>query len=276
VIATAAVGLFGLVLYGLIAASITGTPWGLVSFTAGVATRDYVGQGLVDYLRQLRWRLAGFVGPVAIVASLLGMAAARGRPDDRRRFAFLILPAVLQVLALGLLSHGEPRFVFFPLSLIVVAAAIAFDRWLARSNGDWTSAAEVGTAMMLIGSFALSAASVGPAVESREFFYSPAQRGGEAVRSVVGADTCAVLTDFAAVVTFYSGCFTAGYRTHVDPERAVDLLEGDQQFLMLVEGDPLQPKDEQLDVFLDMTDRRPIVVEGPEGQRDAVLYRFTR
>jgi hypothetical protein len=117
-----AVGLAPLLSYS---ARVTGTPLGLMQRAADVAHRQYVGEGLVFYARSFPIGLAGPLGAVVMTAGLVGLALAarrllatrRPRPTaaiaaDRER-VFLGAAALLALLVLGLVAHGEGRFAMF-------------------------------------------------------------------------------------------------------------------------------------------------------------------
>jgi hypothetical protein len=52
-----------------------------------------------------------------------------------RGLAFLVVPAVTHVVAIGIASHGEPRFVFFAVALLCAAGAVVVTDALAWLSG---------------------------------------------------------------------------------------------------------------------------------------------
>ena len=98
----------------------TGRPWGLVTHTAKFAGRRYIGDGLVRYIG---WWPHTLAGPVAGLAMVVGIGFALARRS--RSTAFLVIPAVLDIVLIGLTEHGEPRLIFFPVALLCIAGAIA-------------------------------------------------------------------------------------------------------------------------------------------------------
>ncbi len=241
VVAVVLIGIIGLIPHLIEAVDLTGKPWGILTYTGGIAERAYVGQGLVDYANQLPWSLSGLIGPFAILASLVGLVASWKDRDRRRPYLFLLVPAFLQVLALGLLSHGEPRFVFFPLALTFVAAAIAVDSWVSESRRRWAPSVAIGLAVILIGSLALSAATVRGSVDYRASVNAPMEAAGLAVAADAEGASCGVLTSYGPQVTFYSECATDIFRSWLDPVEAVDRLQGEDRFMVLVEPGKRQP-----------------------------------
>jgi hypothetical protein len=270
VLAVALVGLLGLIPHAVEAMQLTGKPWGILTFTGEIAERAYIGEGIFDYLSLLIWPLAGFIGPIAVVAALGGVVAYWRDSLMRERFLFLLIPAVLQVLALGLLSHGEARFVFFPLALVVIAGVMAADRWISEGR---TAVAPVawGLAILLIGSMGLSAGTVRRAVENRALVNLPMELAAIEVRSQAGSETCGVLTTFTPQVTYYSECSSLPYLAGEDPGTAVALLEGPKRFMVLVEGGRRQPEGDDLAGLVALTAGPPVTIP---GALDSYVYLF--
>lgn len=102
----------------------TGSPLGLVQSAAVVAHGSYLGEGLVFYARAFPMALAGPLGAVVMTAGILGVAPAAqrlltarrrcitGTAADRER-VFLGAAAVLALVVLGLVAHGEGRYAMF-------------------------------------------------------------------------------------------------------------------------------------------------------------------
>jgi hypothetical protein len=250
---------------------ITGTPWGILVQTGGGAGRAYIGEGLVDYARDLIWPLAGFVGPMAAVAALAGTIAYRSAPALKERFLFLMVPAVLQVVTLGVISHGEPRFVFFPLALVVIAGAIALDRWVTDGEGVWRTALAGAALMLLLGSFALATVATRNSVQNRAARFLSIEVAAELIRSESGEETCGVLTTFAPQITYYSECTTIVFSGGREPEELLASLPGEHRYMVLLEGGQRQPSGDDLETLIDLTRGSPTVVD---GQLDVELFRF--
>jgi hypothetical protein len=271
VVAVVIVGLFGLIPHAIEATNTTGSPLGILTYTGEIAERAYVGQGIVDYLTFVPWGLAGFVGPIAALAALGGLASARHSPALRERFLFLLVPAGLQVLALGLLSHGEPRFVFFPLALGVVAGVMAIDRWVLAGNERMTGPIAWGLAVLLVGSLGLSAGIVRRSVENRARVNLPVQLAAEEVRSQAGSATCGVLTTLTPQVTYYSECASRPFVPGEEPQTAVALLDGPKRFMVLIEHGRRQPEGDDLKGLVALTEGQPVIIP---GALDAHVYAF--
>ncbi len=160
-LAAAALLFLGLLLPHFIwSSAVAGTPWGIITQTGESGGRTYLGQGLVGYVRDLPDLLAGQLGALAIIAAIVWLVVRiavilrkhRVEPLDRLAI-YLVGPALGQILILGLLAHGEPRFLFFPVALLVVAGAVVADQIGSLLSLRWqrvlTFAAVVGFLGML-------------------------------------------------------------------------------------------------------------------------------
>src|SRR5690606_41611407 len=135
----------------------TGAAWGILLDPAGAGGRESLGEGLVDYARDLPDLLAGQAGALLLLVGLGWGLWCLTEPVHRARAVFLLVPAIGQFVLLGLLSHGEPRFVFFPVGLLLVAVALAVEQLRMRLP-LWTYEAVVWIAeLTLVGSLAFHA-----------------------------------------------------------------------------------------------------------------------
>jgi len=259
---TAAVGVAGLIPHVVFATSETGSPLGIILFTADVAGREYWGQGLVDYFLLMGWPLGAFVGPVAAVFFIWWLIGDWSSITERTKCLFLMIPAAGQVLILGVVSHGEARFIFFPLALTLIGGTTGFlvlrSRWRPRTS----QAVSLGLVVLLVGSLGMGAAAVRGAVENRAVSTMPIEEAGEELRSISGDSTCGVMTSYQPQITFYSECSTQPFRTQLEPEEAVGRIEGEELFLLMVEDGKRQPAGQDLDLLLDLTVGDPVVVDG--------------
>ncbi len=270
-LAVLAVGIVGLIPHFVHSLDIYDSPLGILLDTSGSAIRAYVGEGLVDYGSQFWWVLAGWTGPIAVIGAAMGVVLGRRDRGLQRRYVFLLVPAFAQVLALGLISHGDPRFVFFPVALFMVAGAIGIEMWLGHERNRRRGLA-LGLAVLVAGSLALSATYARDRVGGRTASTEPVGLAAEAMGAEAAPGTCGVMTTFAPQVTFYSGCLTRLFTPGVDPIAAVELLTGDSRFMLLVEDGVRQPAGAELDGLLALTTGGPVPVDG--ARRDAVYYRF--
>jgi hypothetical protein len=175
------------------------------------------------------------------------------------------------MIALGLLSHGEPRFIFFPLALIVVAGAIAINNWVSEETRRLAIPVAMGMAVLLVGSLALCSGVVRRSVDNRARINLPAESAAIEVRAQAGESTCGVLTTLTPQTTYYSECATSVFVAGLDPELAVAALDGEERFMILIENGRRQPEGGDLAGLLEVTAGPPVVIEGALA---AAVYRF--
>jgi hypothetical protein len=264
------VAVVGLIPHLAHSVQLTGSPLGIVLNTSRNAVRAYLGEGLADYRDQFWWALAGWAGPIATVSALLGIGLGIHSRQMRRRLAFLLIPASLQVATLGLISHGEPRFLFFPIALVMVAGALGIERFLLGHRRG--RALALGLVVVIVGSIALSISSARQFVGNRVSSNQPVQLASELVAAESGEGSCGVLTSYAPQVTYYSGCATVLFRSGADPSDELSRVGGDSRFLLLIENGKRQPVGPELEALVALTVGGPMPVEGT--RRDGVVYRF--
>jgi hypothetical protein len=259
---TAGVGLIGLIPHFVFATSEEGSPLGIILFTADVAGREYWGQGLVDYFLLMGWPLAAFIGPAAVVFFVWWLIREWDSVTERTRCLFLMIPAAGQVLLLGIVSHGEARFIFLPLALTLIGGITGF--FVVR-NG-WrpgvSQAVSLGLVVLLVGSLGMAAAYVRRAVENRAVDTMPIEEAGEEIRRISGDAVCGVMTSYLPQITFYSECHTEAFRTHLEADEALSRVTGDELFMLMLEDGKRQPEGEDLADLLDLTVGDPVVIQG--------------
>ncbi len=272
ILALVALGGLGLIPHALFAIQEAGTPWGIIVNTGLGAPREFLGEGLIDYVGLLAWRLGGFVGPLAAVAFLLGTWRFR-HTDNLRRYLFLLIPAVAQVLVLGIISHGESRFVFFPFALTVVGGTMAVHQWSPEVRRTARRSLVAGLVIIVVGSIAVSAAATRRGVENRALLNEAVELASEQAERAAGGKSCAILTSAAPQVTFYSKCLTDIFRGTLEASEAVARLVGGTKLMILIEDGKRQPEGEDLAELVSLTDQQPVLVEGLRSR--AVVHFFS-
>jgi hypothetical protein len=111
----------------------TGSLFGILEVSSKMPRRAYVGEGLVTYLTSNPIRFYGGLVAPLLVVGLAGLA----RPTRIRMFYGAI--ALAQIVAIGLQSHAQPRYVFVATVLLVaigvdVITGIAWKPWLQRTG----------------------------------------------------------------------------------------------------------------------------------------------
>jgi hypothetical protein len=278
ILRAAGLGLLLLLPHFIYATSTTGAPWGIFTITGEIAGRQYLGEGFVDYARDFPYLLAGPLGALAILIALAWggyrlLALRRGGtmgPVDRATF-YCLIPALGQFLFLGVVSHGEPRFMFFTVALLFVVTGIAGDEFRRRVARETYHLVANLTAGAMAVFLLMSGASVDRNAEARgDGFEVLEQVGAVVVASSQGE--CGILTAYAPQLSWFSGCRV----TELRDNRIVDLRPPDVDWhLVLFENGKRQPEGEILAGYLEMAEGDPITVPDPDGGiGDATIWRI--
>jgi 4-amino-4-deoxy-L-arabinose transferase-like glycosyltransferase len=119
VLATVVVAVLLVVPHVVHSIETTGSPLGILTVSASMPRRAYIGEGLVTYVTSNPFR---FYGAIVAPVMLAGLATLATRGPRRRRAPwFVVLLALGQLISLGIESHAQPRYVFFATALLVVA-----------------------------------------------------------------------------------------------------------------------------------------------------------
>ena len=169
----------------------TGSPLGILTISAGMPRRAYVGEGLVTYLTSNPLQFYGVLIAPAMLAGVVGLVQTR-----RRAPWFLAIVALGQIVALGLNNHGQPRYVFIAAVLLAV-------------NGVDT-VARIGRPRVALAMVAATwlGAVVAQVVVCRSVarIDTPIVRAADAVRADAAGRRCAAVAAVAPQVAWYSGC----------------------------------------------------------------------
>lgn len=298
------------VLAGLLAPHVVyamrafGTPWGAISFTTRVASQASFGEGLREYLTWFPFFLAGPVAAVVMAIGLgAGSRAARERRADRdaraargwrtghsadgseeripgrdaRAAVFLLAPAIGQIVLLGLAVHAEPRFLFFPVALLLIAGSGVIAR-VAReqesSEGRSHRALRIGVGVTVLLAFVAGAQVALHRTERARDQRAPVAEAARAMRALA-TGPCSALSIEVPVVTWYSGCATYSFGEPPRPGREA-LLRGRRRFLVMLDGPRFPLSEELRRYYLRFAGGAPPIVhvEG-EGMRagDVAVYR---
>lgn len=267
-----------LVPHVIYAISETGHPWGILTRTGDVAGRAYLGQGLVDYAMDFPDLLAGQIGAVAIVFALaslvwrlVGAGRRRGLESTNRLAVYLLVPALGQIVLLGLISHGEPRFVFYPVALLLVMAGLGLEDVRRRVPDKWFRVGVAGFLMAVVALFALNADRADRQAEAQAASLVVLEEtAGVVVAQSSGG--CGIVTTYTPQLTWLSACQT---ELPSLAEAVVDLDPGLDRFLVLFENGKRQPTGGVLAGYLDLTVGEPIVVDDPvDSIGDARIWRL--
>ncbi|WP_020574991.1 hypothetical protein [Actinopolymorpha alba] len=238
----AGIVLAGMVPHLLFAGRVTGSPFGLLVDAGESANPAYVGDGLVYYVRTFP-ALAGPLGAVVMAAGLLAAALAgwrilrgRARPGADRRTVFVGLAAGLVFVLLGLTAHGEPRFVFLAVILLLVLGVQSLASWAGR----WSPALLAGMAVTALVTLPatytyLAGGSLAQVTRTRAALV-------EVAETFRGERDCLLVTGYQPELGWYSGCATAS----VWQARSRTLPPGRRVSYVLFEHGRAQPSEAEV------------------------------
>ena len=124
--ATAALFLALLVPHARAALDATGSPLGILLASKDVPYRTWLGEGLATYATSNPVTYYGLLAAPILLAGLAAVARARDR-----RTVLLWLVAVADIVAIGLVSHAQARYILFGTTLLVVLGVDVLRRWIA-------------------------------------------------------------------------------------------------------------------------------------------------
>lgn len=265
-------GLAGLIPHAVYSAQTLGSPLAVLRFTGEVSGREYFGEGLVDYALLMGWPLAGLLGLPIVVFFAWWLLRGWSDSESRRKGVFLAVPAIGQVVALGVLSHGESRFVFFPLALAAIGAVAGVMEVSSSWKGEVRRGLRLGLLLLLVGSIALSMAATRQSVTNRILANEPVELSADHVEAASEGNTCGVMTSYLPQVTYYSGCYTDGFDTRLPAVDAIEMLPGEEKYMILIEEGKRQPTGDDLNDLIAQTETGPSSIEGQ--REDAEVYEF--
>lgn len=256
----------------------TGRPWGILTRTGDAAGRAYLGEGLVDYATDFPDLLAGQIGAVAILFALawlvwrlIGAVRRRGLESTDRLALYLAVPAIGQIVLLGLISHGEPRFVFYPVSLLLVMAGLGVEDVRRRVSDEWFRVGVAGFVVAVVTLFGLNSDRADRGAETLAESTVVLEETASTVLAQSG-DGCGIVTTYTPQLTWFSGCQT---ELPSLGEAVVELDRDLDRFLVLFDNGKRQPTGGVLAGYLDLTAGEPIVVDDPvDSIGDARIWRI--
>jgi 4-amino-4-deoxy-L-arabinose transferase-like glycosyltransferase len=238
-----AAGLFVLLLvpHFVIATVGTGSPWGILAFAQAAAGRGE-SLAILDYIAWFPWQLLGplaaAVATIGVLAAVLRAAGRSWAPGDGRLAAFLMLGAGVPLAVLATAIHAEPRYVMFPMVLLVIAGSVVIGPALEASvrspRWRWAPAA---AGVMVVASVLIGIGAARAEIRTRTELWDWKREAGLAVRSADGS--CSAAAADVAIMTWYSGCPTQGLR---EPgAHPLAGLIGDERWVLLVDEGQNEP-----------------------------------
>lgn len=173
--------------------AVTGSMFGVLKISAGMPRRAYVGEGLVTYLTSNPFDFYGALVAPVMIAGLIGAVRSK-----RIAAKFLGIVAMGQIVALGIQSHGQPRYVFIAVALLVVVGVDT----LAQSRF-----ARPRVALGLVATAWLGVGIAAPIYfRMRDDTIEPIVHAAAALRADTGGRRCAVFALIVPQLQWYSGC----------------------------------------------------------------------
>jgi hypothetical protein len=265
----AAIGVFllALVPHFAVATAETGTPWGILA-SAGRAAGGGDGLPLVSYAAWFPWQL---VGPIGAAVALVGIVAAIRHASTPGFARFIGLAVLVPIVVLGTLVHAEPRYVLFPMTLLVILGAVEVARSL-----EWRSRpVNVALVGLAAAGLVLGAATTATEIRTRAESFDWMRDVGRDIGAVAGpaqAPDCSILTADVPIMSWYSGCFAVNFLSGGESDR-IALLAGSQRFVVLRADGHLQPAREAAAELVSGADVWGTYADG-HGRPAAVVYRL--
>jgi hypothetical protein len=232
--AASAVLALGLLPHFVHATQVTGSPLGLILSAGSQANRAYVGDGLAYYLAIFPYRLAGDLGAVVMTGGLLlAVRALRGGDGGAQatRRVFLGSTSVLVFVVLGLVTDGEPRFVYLPVILLTVLGVEALAGLTGRRNRGLLATVAGLAGLTTVGTAQVVAHGAMPGPDRLSHSTVPvAQR-------LAAGGSCLLVTGYEPEMGWYSGCDAVTYAQY----RRMTPPSGTRVTLVLFEHGRLQP-----------------------------------
>ena len=195
VIATA--GLFALLLAPHVIQSLhtTGSMLGILEYSSHMPRREYVGEGLVTYVTSNPFLFYGALIAPVMIAGLAGLARVR-----KRATYFLGAIALGQIIAIGLQSHAQPRYIFVAIALLVVLGVeFLRDRAYPRPRAAFA---------LVAASWLACAVAIIPYNRHLGDLRGPLLAAARTIRADAAGEPCTVYARVVTQLAWYTGCDT--------------------------------------------------------------------
>jgi hypothetical protein len=199
--ATAALFLALLVPHALTAIEATGSPLGILLDSKGVPHQAWIAEGLADYVTANPWKAYGVLAPPVLLAGLGAIARFRDR-----RTALLWTVAVLHIVALGLISHAQVRYIAYGLALLVVLGVDVLRRAIAARPARLRTALGAAAAIAVAVSWLLVARAGLGRPARREAALRGTLDAARVIRADAAGAPCQLMGRAYTQLEWYSGC----------------------------------------------------------------------
>ncbi|MFT3691687.1 MAG: glycosyltransferase family 39 protein [Kofleriaceae bacterium] len=171
--------------------STTGKLFGILEASASMPKSHYLGQGLVAYVTANPFTYYGALIFPLMIAGLVGVRRNLTRPK-----LFVILLALGQIIALGLQTYPQPRYIFFATALLAIAGVDTLRRY------DLPRAALVVIGLAWLG----IAIGIVPFQRSLTEVRTPLYAAAEAIRIDDHGRPCAIAANVAPQLIWITRC----------------------------------------------------------------------
>jgi hypothetical protein len=257
-----------------------GNLWGQLTLTLSLAHGDEVTNGLGSYLAGIPRALAGYLGGLVMLAGLAGAVFAflRRSTDAARRWSRAMIitvgVALLDILALGINAPAQPRYIFFPVTMLIVAGSMTLARVLKPARlvplVTVLAVAVVGAAGWRAERVAHARSVVGRAARTR------LANAARWIEQDAGARGCAFLTTHPELghAGWYSHCRGQSLGSPPETGREALLPPAVPRYLMLSVPGPDTPEGALLDYYLAMASTRDPVASFPGKAATILVWRM--
>jgi 4-amino-4-deoxy-L-arabinose transferase-like glycosyltransferase len=253
VIATAILFVALLVPHFVQARAATGSALGILLASRGVPQQEYLAQGLVTYLTSNPFQFYGTLTPIAMVA---GVTALRVR-EPRRLLVWLV--AVGSLVAIGLTTHAQARYILVSIALLVVLGVDQILRGLSALPPRARRVASFAIVGALVAVWLLLLVKQRRIDENRRHAMRGTLAAAQAIRADAHGERCAVVGYHSTQLEWYSGCHVP---LVMDPGTAAALLAAGERVYVVRDYTPTWVPAPQ-PVFAEMPGVPQLLLERP-------------
>ncbi|MEJ7600829.1 MAG: glycosyltransferase family 39 protein [Kofleriaceae bacterium] len=200
-VATAVVFAALLVPHVVAAQGAIGSPLGILLESRAV-TQEFVGQGLVGYVTANPFVFYGLITPAVMIVGLLSL-----RRGADRRAVMLWLVAVLSIIAIGLTTHARARYIFFPITLLVILGISELECRIRALAPRARRIAVALAAVVLVVTWSLLARSLAGSSDHRRRSVATTLAAARAIRLDAAGIHCRVMGAHNTQLEHYTGCW---------------------------------------------------------------------
>lgn len=256
----------------------TGSALGILSSASDAAGREYIGEGLVEYLRWFRTDLAGPIAGVMMIAACIAVGVVIVRPvigstlaRADRAVVYFGASGLTMMVVTGMVVHAEHRYVFSTVMLLLLVgghlAAGVVTHLAGRIRSVLVGVAMIACVMVLVPNASRMDDHLDRLATSREVLV-------DASASIDPGPfgECVAVSTYVPHITWYAQCATVGFDS--DP---VDLASDDiPAYIVVFAQGKRQPSVEELMAYLpDDAVVHARIASANDVIGDAVVYRLT-